>query len=78
MPLFLYLGEKRDACNAALNSDLKITTHVVLGGEISPTFPGKINSLHVKIRDDPEEELALSEICEFLGECIPHILLSCD
>lgn len=70
LPLFLYLGDKRHACNAALNYDLKITSHVLLGEETAPAYPGKIESLQINIRDDPRDQLPFSEICEFLGKLI--------
>ncbi len=64
------MGEKRDACNAALNYDLKINHHVALGEDISPLFPGKIESLHVTIRDSQEDQLPFTEIYEFIGTLI--------
>lgn len=67
LPLFLYLGEKRDACNAALNYDLKINCHVILGENISPIFPGKIESLHINIRDLQDHQLPCTEIYRFIG-----------
>lgn len=70
LPLFLYLGEKRDACNVALNSDLKINSHVVLGEDIAPVFPGKIESLHINIRDSQEYQLPCDEIYEFIGKLL--------
>lgn len=69
LSLFLYVGEKRDACNAALNYDLKINHHVALGEDISPLFPGKIESLHVTIRDSQEDQLPFTEIYEFIESC---------
>ena len=68
LPLFLYVGEKRDACNAALNYDLKINTHVALGEDIAPAFPGKIESLHVTARDSQDSQLPFEEIYEFIGQ----------
>ena len=68
LPLFLYLGEKRDACNAALNYDLKISNHVVLGEDIDPVFPGKIESLHIQMKDSQDCQLPCAEIYEFIGE----------
>lgn len=51
-----------------MNYDLKISGHLVMGEETSPAFPGKIGSLHVKIRDDEQgPQLPFKEICEFLG-----------
>ncbi len=53
-----------------MNYDLKIKAHVALGGdEVSPAFPGKIETLHIRVRDDPQEgQIPLEEICEFLGD----------
>lgn len=62
------MGDKRDAWNAALNYDLKISCHVVMGEGITPAYPGKIESLQINIRDDPEDQLPFPEICTFLGE----------
>jgi len=68
LSLFLYVGDKRDACNAALNYDLKITGHVVLGDNIFPAYSGRIESLHIPYDDEPNETpLPFTEICEFLG-----------
>lgn len=75
LPLFLYLGDKRHACNAALNYDLKITSHVLLGEESDPAYPGKIESLQVNVRDDPRDQLPFSEICEFLGKKMILLIL---
>ena len=68
VPLFLYLGDKRHACNAALNYDLRITSHVLLGEETTPAYQGKIESLHIKVGDDPQEQLPFTDIYEFLGK----------
>ena len=52
-----------------MNYDLKINAHVALGDEVTSAFPGKIESLHIRVKDDPQEShMPLDEICEFIGE----------
>lgn len=52
-----------------MNYEVKIKAHVALGDEVSPVFPGKIQSLHIKVKDDPKDaQMPLEEICEFLGD----------
>lgn len=67
LPLFLYVGEKRDAWDGTINTELKINRHLALGEENSPAFPGKIESLHIMARDSQDEQLPFEEICEFIG-----------
>jgi len=70
LPLFLYLGDRRHAYNAAMNYDLKIHAHVNMGGELHSAFPGAIAELHVDVEDSAGSNLLerFEEICEFLGQ----------
>ena len=53
-----------------MNYDLKISAHVALGDELTPAHSGKIESLNIKVKDDPKEgRMPLEEICEFIGMC---------
>ena len=69
MPLFLYLGDMRHANNAALNYDLKIRMHILLGAEVEPALPGGVQTLQIKITDDTESNLLphFAEACTFIG-----------
>lgn len=58
-----------------MNYDLKISAHVALGDELIPANSKKIESLHIQVKDDPQEgHMPLEEICEFIGMC--HQLIS--
>jgi len=68
LPLFLYLGDRRHAYNAAMNYDLKIHAHVNMGGELHSAFPGAIAELHIDVEDSAGSNLLerFEEICKFL------------
>ena len=70
LPLFLYLGDRRHAYNAAMNYDLKIHAHVSMGEELHSAFPGSVTELHVDVADCADSDLLgrFEEICEFLGK----------
>ena len=70
LPLFLYLGERCHAYNAAMNYDLKIHAHISLGVELESAYPGAIAELHYDISDEPRQDLLskFDEIFEFLGK----------
>lgn len=70
LPLFLYLGDRRHAYNAAMNYDLKIHAHVNMGGELHSAFPGAIAELHIDVEDSAGSNLLerFEEICKFLGQ----------
>jgi serine/threonine/tyrosine-interacting-like protein 1 len=70
LPLFLYLGERCHAYNAAMNYDLKIHAHISLGTELESAYPGTITELHYDISDEPGQDLLskFDEIYEFLGQ----------
>ena len=69
VPLFLYLGERCHAYNAAMNYDLKIHAHVSLGHGLEAAYPGTIAELHYDVRDEPGQDLLskFDEIFDFLG-----------
>lgn len=70
LPLFLYLGDRHHAYNAALNYDLKIHAHLSLGSELHAAYPGSIAELHFDVEDKQDEDLMskFEEIYEFLGK----------
>jgi hypothetical protein len=70
LPLFLYLGDKRHAYNAALNYELKIRSHVNASRELYTAFPGSINELHIEIDDNPDVDILLKfkEACDYIGQ----------
>ena len=53
-----------------MNYDLKIHTHVSLGAELHPAYPGTIAELHYDISDEPGQDLLskFDEIFDFLGK----------
>ena len=69
LPLFLYLGDRRHAYNASLNSELKIRAHLSVGREMYPAFPEGITELHLDVEDQPDQDLLskFEEIFEFIG-----------
>jgi hypothetical protein len=71
LPLFLYLGDKRHAYNAALNYELKIRSHVNASRELYTAFPGSINELHIEIDDNPDVDILLKfkEACDYIESC---------
>lgn len=70
LPLFLYLGERCHAYNAAMNYDLKMHAHVSLGAELESAYPGTIAELHYDVSDEPGQDLLskFDETYEFLGQ----------
>ena len=59
----------RHANNAALNYDLKIRTHLLLGQEVEPALPGYVQTLQVNVKDNNESDLLshYAEACTFIG-----------
>ena len=51
LPLFLYIGDCGHACNASMNYDLKINSHVNMIADLATLYPGTINELHVEVED---------------------------
>lgn len=72
VPLFLYLGERCHAYNAALNYDLKIRAHISLVAGLEPAYPDTIANLHYDVSDEPGQDLLskFDEMFEFLGKQI--------
>lgn len=80
LPLFLYLGDRRHAYNAALNHDMKIHAHVNMAAELYTAFPNSIAELHIAVEDKPETILSneFDKICDFIEACrkrSEHILV---
>ena len=71
LPLFLYLGDRRHAYNAAMNYDLKIHAHLNMAGELHSAFPGAVAELHIEVDDCTGSSNLLArfeEMCTFLGQ----------
>lgn len=70
LPLFLYVGDRGHACNASMNYDLKINSHVnMIAGQPS-LYPGSINELHIEVEDKEDTDLLarFEEIYSYIGE----------
>ena len=72
LPLFLYVGDRGHACNASLNYDLKINSHVNMIAGLPPSYPGSISELHVEVEDKEDTDLLarFEEIYSYIGEFV--------
>ena len=71
LPLFLYIGDRGHACNASMNYDLKINTHVCMIAGLPTPYPGAIGEpLHIEVEDKEDTDLLsrFEEIYSFIGE----------
>ena len=64
----IYVGDCGHACNASMNYDLKIISHVNLIAELNAPYPG--TELHVEVEDKDDTDLLakFEEIYIFIGE----------
>ena len=69
LPLFLYVGDRSHACNASMNYDLKINSHVNMIADLATPYPGTINELHVEVEDKEDADLLarFEEIYLYMG-----------
>lgn len=60
------------ANNAALNYDLKIRTHLLLGNEVEPALPGEVQTLQIGVGDESESNLLthFAEVFTFIGNVV--------
>ena len=72
LPLFLYVGDHGHGCNASMNYDLKINSHVnMMMADLPTPYPaGSINELHVEVEDKEDTDLLprFEEIYSFIGK----------
>ena len=70
LPLFLYVGDRGHACNASMNYDLKINSHVNMIADLATPYPGTINELHVEVEDKEDTDLLarFEEIYLYIGK----------
>ncbi|XP_065893320.1 serine/threonine/tyrosine-interacting-like protein 1 [Dysidea avara] len=57
LPLFLYVGDHGHACNASMNYDMKINSHINMIAGLPPSYPGSISELHVDVEDKEDTDL---------------------
>lgn len=70
LPLFLYIGDHGHGCNASMNYDLKINSHVNMIAGLDTPYPGSISELHVEVEDKEDTDLLarFEEIYSFIGK----------
>ena len=72
LPLFLYVGDRGHGCNASMNYDLKINSHVNMIAGLDTPYPGSISELHVEVDNKEDTDLLarFEEVYSFIGKLI--------